>query len=83
MDEANYKAVPFSLVGFFITDRSAEDSVRDDVTPEEMEKLQEQIARFLFKEGIRVVIYPSIVPPEQAEDAVEDFQNLLFSEGED
>ncbi len=83
MDEAQFKAVPFSLVGFFITDKSADESVRDDVTPEEMEKLQEQIAKFLFKEGVRVVIYPSIVPPEQADDAVEDFQKLLFSEGED
>ena len=83
MDEAHYQAVPFSLVGFFITDTSVEESVRGDVTPEEMEKLQELIAKLLFREGIRVVIYPSIVPPDQASDAVDDFQKLLFSEGED
>lgn len=83
MDEARYSAVPFTLVGFFITDTSAEESVRDDVTPEEMEKLQEQIARFLFKDGIRVLIYPSIVPPEQAVDAIEEFQDFIFGKGED
>jgi len=83
MDEGRYSAVPFSLVGFFITDKSSEESIRQDVTPEEMEKLQELMAKLLFTEGVRVVIYPSIVPPDQASDAIKDFENLIFGEGED
>lgn len=78
--EEQYVAVPFSLVGFFVTNRPAEESIRDDLTPEEMEKLQELIARFLFKEGVRVAIYPSVVPPDQAEEAVRELENMIFGE---
>jgi len=38
--EEQYVAVPFSLVGFFVTNRDVEDSIRNDLTPEEMEKLE-------------------------------------------
>lgn len=81
--EEQYVAVPFSLVGFFVTNRGVEESIRDDLTPEEMEKLQELIAKFLFKEGVRVAIYPSVVPPDQAEEAVEELEKMIFGEEEE
>ncbi len=84
MEEENrYNAVPFSIVGFFVTDRDPEESIRNDVTPEELEKLQELIGRFLFKEDIRVVLYPSVVPPESAGDVVKELEDLIFGEGEE
>lgn len=84
MDEGQgqYIAVPFSLVGFFVTPRSVEESIRTDLTPEELEKLQEIIARFLFKEEVRVAIYPSVVPPEQASEAVRELESIIFGERE-
>ena len=81
--EEQYVAVPFSLVGFFVTNRSVEESIRNDLTPEEMEKLQDLIAKFLFKEGVRVALYPSVVPPDQAEEAVSELENLIFGEEEE
>jgi len=81
--EEQYIAVPFSLVGFFVTNRSVEESIRTDLSPEEMEKLQELIARFLFREGIRVALYPSVVPPEQAEEAVNELEEMIFGEEEE
>ncbi|HIC97543.1 MAG TPA: hypothetical protein EYP11_03985 [Aquificaceae bacterium] len=81
--EERYIAVPFSLVGFFVTSGSPEESIRDDLTPEEMEKLQDLISRFLFKEGVRVAIYPSVVPPGQAEDAVRELEDMIFGEEEE
>ncbi len=83
MEEQKFLAVPFALVGFFVTDRDVEESIRDDLTPEEMEKLQELIARFLFKEGVKVALYPSVVPPDQADDAVEELENMIFGEEEE
>ncbi|HID65970.1 MAG TPA: hypothetical protein EYG91_00580 [Aquifex aeolicus] len=82
MEEKKYVAVPFALVGLFVTDRDVEESIRTDMTPEELEKLQELLARFLFKEGIKVAIYPSVVPPEQAGEAVKELEQLIFGEGE-
>ncbi|WP_029551820.1 hypothetical protein [Thermocrinis jamiesonii] len=81
MEERTY-AVPFALVGFFLTSKPVEESIRDDVTPEELEKLQEIIQRMLFTEGVQVAIYPSVVPPDQAEDAVEELEDLIFGEEE-
>ena len=83
MEEERFVAVPFALVGIFVTDKPVEESIRTDLTPEELEKLQELLARFLFKEGVRVAIYPSVVPPDQAEDAVREFEELIFGEGEE
>ncbi|MDW8096116.1 MAG: hypothetical protein RMI51_04880 [Aquificaceae bacterium] len=82
MEEQLY-AVPFTLVGFFFTNRSVEESIRGDLTPEELEKLQEILGRFLFNEGIQVALYPSIVPPDQAEDAVEELEELIFGQEEE
>ncbi len=81
--EEQYVAVPFSMVGFFVTNKPVEESIRDDLTPEEMEKLQDIIARFLFKEGVRVALYPSVVPPDQAEEAVSELENMIFGEEEE
>lgn len=81
--EKQYVAVPFSLVGFFVTNRDVEESIRTDLTPEELEKLQDLIAKFLFKEGVRVALYPSVVPPEQAQEAVEELENMIFGEEEE
>ncbi len=83
MEEQKIIAVPFALVGIFVTDKPVEESIRTDMTPEELEKLQELLARFLFKEGVRVAIYPSVVPPEQAQDAVKELEQLIFGEGEE
>jgi hypothetical protein len=44
MEEQTY-AVPFALVGFFLTSKPIEESIRNDVAPEELEKLQEIISR--------------------------------------
>jgi len=80
MEEQKFVAVPFSLVGFFVTDRDVEESIRNDLTPEELEKLQDLIAKFLFKEGVRVALYPSVVPPDQALDAVNELESMIFGE---
>ena len=75
-----FYAVPFSLVGLFITDKSPEESINTDLTPEELEKLQEIISKMLFKEGVKVAIYPSVVPPDQADEAMKDLENMIFGE---
>lgn len=76
-------AVPFSLVGLFFTDKPVEESIRGDLTPEELEKFQEIICRFLFKEGVQVALYPSVVPPDQVEEAIEELEDMLFGEEEE
>ncbi len=81
--EEQYMAVPFSLVGFFVTNKPVEESIRSDITPEELEKLQDLIAKLLFKEGVRVAIYPYVVPPEQAGEAVNELEDLIFGEDEE
>ncbi|SHK20585.1 hypothetical protein [Thermocrinis minervae] len=77
MDDRMY-AVPFSLVGFFFTNKPIEESIRSDLTPEELEKLQQLLSKFLFKEDVEVALYPSIVPVDQAEEALEDLEEMLF-----
>jgi hypothetical protein len=81
MEEQTY-AVPFALVGFFLTSKPIEESIRNDVTPEELEKLQEIISRLLFTEGVRVALCPSVVPPDQAKKAVDEFKDMIFGEEE-
>ncbi|RMH05919.1 MAG: hypothetical protein D6699_02850 [Aquificota bacterium] len=77
MEEQVY-AVPFSMVGFFFTSKPIEESIRGDLTPEELEKLQELISRLLFTEGVQVALYPSVVPPEQTEEALEELEDMIF-----
>jgi len=81
MEEQTY-AVPFALVGFFLTSKPIEESIRNDVTPEELEKLQEIISRLFFTEGVQVVLHPSVVPPDQAEEAVDELEDMIFGEEE-
>lgn len=83
MEEQMYAVVPFSLVGFFFTNKPIEESIRSDLTPEEMEKLQELLARFLFTEDIKIALYPSVVPPDQAEEALEEFEDMMFGEDQE
>ncbi len=81
--EKKYVAVPFALVGLFTMPAGSkvEDMIRDDIEPEELEKFQEILARLLFKEGVKVAVYPSILPPDQASSAVEELEKMIFGEG--
>lgn len=83
MEEKPSYAVPFSLVGFFITDKPIEESIRSDLTPEELEYLQDILRKFLFTEGVRVAIYPSVVPPDQAMEAIEEMEDGFFQDEDD
>lgn len=71
------------MVGFFFTSKPIEESVRSDLTPEELEKLQELISKFLFTEGVQVALYPSVVPPEQAQEAIEELEDMIWGEEEE
>jgi hypothetical protein len=74
-------AIPFALVGFFATDKPIEEVINTDLTPEELEEIQQYLAKKLFKDpNVVVAIYPAIVPPEQATEAVKELENILFSE---
>ncbi len=83
MEEQQMYAVPFSLVGFFFTNKPIEQSIRKDLTPEEMEKFQQIVARFLFTEEVSVAIYPSVVPVDQTEEAIEELEEMIFGEEEE
>jgi hypothetical protein len=77
----NMVAIPFALVGFFATDKPIEEVINTDLTPEELEEIQQYLAKKLFKDpNVVVAIYPAIVPPEQATEAVKELENILFSE---
>jgi len=45
-----------------------------------LEKLQEIISKLLFTEGVQVALYPSVVPPDQAEEAVDELEDMIFGE---
>ena len=82
-DEKNMVAIPFALVGFFATDKSVEEVINTDLSAEELEEIQEFLAKKLFKDpNVVVAIYPAIVPPEQAQEAVKELENFLFNENE-
>ncbi|MEN3034207.1 MAG: hypothetical protein ABDH18_04380 [Aquificaceae bacterium] len=83
MQEEQPYVVPFSLVGFFITRKSIDESIRSDLTHEEFEHFQEIVRRFLFTEGVKVAIYPSIVPPDQVMDAIEELEEDFFEDDYD
>jgi len=83
-DEKNMVAIPFALVGFFATDKSVEEVINTDLSAEELEEIQEFLAKKLFKDpNVVVAIYPAIVPPEQAQEAVKELENFLFNENEE
>ena len=82
-DEKNMVAIPFALVGFFATDKPVEEVINTDLTTEELEEVQNFLAKKLFKDpNVVVAIYPAIVPPEQAQEAVKEHENFLFNEEE-
>jgi len=82
-DEKNMVAIPFALVGFFATDKPVEEVINTDLTTEELEEIQNFLAKKLFKDpNVVVAIYPAIVPPEQAQEAVKELENFLFNEEE-
>ena len=79
--EKNMVAIPFALVGFFATDKPIEEVINTDLSAEELEEIQQYLASKLFKDpNVVVAIYPAIVPPEQAQEAVTELENYLFSE---
>jgi hypothetical protein len=82
-NERDFVAIPFALVGYFATDKPIEEVINTDLSPEELEEIQEFLAQKLFKDPeIMVAIYPAIVPPEQATEALKELENYLFSEEE-
>ncbi len=81
--EEEFYAVPFSLVGFLFTTKPVEESIRGNLSPKELERLQDIIRIFLFAEGTKVSIYPSLVPPEQAEKALKELEDMIFEEEEE
>ena len=86
MDELNFeeknplelKAYPFALVGFFITDKSPQESFREELSVEEMEKIQELIKKYVFKEGVDIVIAPFLVPPDQVDETLRQLAEQVF-----
>jgi hypothetical protein len=82
-NERDFVAIPFALVGYFATDKPIEEVINTDLSPEELEEIQEFLAQKLFKDPeVMVAIYPAIVPPEQATEALKELENYLFSEEE-
>ncbi len=83
MDNREPVAIPFALVGFFATDKPVEEVVRTDLTTEELEEIQQFLASKLFKDpNVAVAIFPAIVPPDQAIEAVKELENFLFGKEE-
>ncbi len=82
MENQETKAYPFALVGFFVTDKEVKDVFRQNITPEELEKLQELLKKTIFKEGVDIAISPFIVPPDQVDDALNQLAEVIFSKEE-
>ncbi len=76
------KAYPFALVGFFVTDKSIEDTFRKDVKPEEIEKIQQLLRDTIFTEGVDIAIAPFVVPPDQVNDALKELADIVFDPNE-
>lgn len=73
------KAYAFVFAGFFITDREPLEVFREDVTAQDMEEIERLVKEKLFKPGVEVALAPSIVPPNQANDLLHEFGNIIFS----
>ncbi|WP_456400531.1 hypothetical protein [Persephonella sp.] len=80
MENDETKAYPFALVGFFISDKDVNESFRANVTPEELEKLQELLKKTIFSEDVDVAIAPFVVPPDQVNDALQQLADAIFSQ---
>ncbi|NPB06008.1 MAG: hypothetical protein GXO03_00215 [Aquificae bacterium] len=82
-EKQEFSVVPFALVGFFATDeKDVAEALRTEITPEELEELQRLLAKYLFKEGVRVAVYPAVVPPEHAKEALKELERMIFGEEE-
>lgn len=86
MEEQNFeeknplelKAYPFALVGFFITDKSPQESFREELSTEEMEEIQNLIKKYIFKEGVDVIIAPFLIPPDQVDETLRQLAEQVF-----
>ncbi len=76
------KAYPFALVGFFVTDKDISEVFRENVTPEELEQLQELLKKTIFVEDVEIAIAPFVVPPDQVNDALNQLADVIFSQEE-
>lgn len=76
------KAYAFVFAGFFITEKEPLDVFREDVTAQDMEEIEKLVKEKLFKPGVDIALAPSIVPPNQANDLLQEFGNVIFSRGE-
>jgi hypothetical protein len=77
----NVVAIPFALVGFFATSKPVEEVVRTDLSAEELEEIQKFLARKLFKDDeVVVAIYPAVVPPDQAQEAIKELEQYIFGD---
>ncbi|WP_028950486.1 hypothetical protein [Sulfurihydrogenibium subterraneum] len=76
------KAYAFVFAGFFITEKNPQEIFREDVTAQDMEEIEKLIREKLFKPGVDVALAPSIVPPHQANDLLNEFGNVIFGRGE-
>lgn len=77
--EEEKKAYPFALVGFFVSEKPIEEVFRKDVTPEELEKLQEFLRKTIFAENVDIAIAPFVVPPDQVNDALNQLAEVVFN----
>jgi len=76
------RAYAFVFAGFFITDKEPQEVFREDVSAEDMEEIQNLVKSKLFKEGVEVALAPSIVPPNQANELLNEFGKIIFQGGE-
>lgn len=81
--EEERKAYPFALVGFFVSDKPVEECFRKDVTPEELEQLQDLLKKTIFVEDVDIAIAPFVVPPDQVNDALNQLAEVVFSPEEE
>ncbi|WP_029522691.1 hypothetical protein [Persephonella sp. KM09-Lau-8] len=77
------KAFPFAFVGFFVTEKEPLEVLKEDVTPEQIEEIQNLIKKYLFKEGVDLVVAPFIVPPDQVNDALNQLADVVFKPDEE
>ncbi|RMD46409.1 MAG: hypothetical protein D6834_02510 [Aquificota bacterium] len=77
--EEEKKAYPFALVGFFVSEKEIEDVFRRDVTPEELENLQQLLKDTIFEKDVDIAIAPFVVPPDQVNDALNQLAEVVFN----
>ena len=76
------KAYAFVFAGFFITDKDPQDVFNENITAQDMEEIENLIKTKLFKPGVDVALAPSIVPPHQANELLNEFSKVIFGQGE-